>query len=191
MSSRRPPLPRGANITLTREIPGLSTAVVGIRWDTGGDEALAADLVGAAMLCDEHRRIISDRHFVFFNQLVSPDASVARRDELLDGDDEQIEIALAAVPAEVARIVALLYLNEGSPTHRSIGQLRSCVVRILDGDTRAELIRSEDLAAALSGETALVLGELYRHPDGWRFRVIGQGFANGLDGVVESFGIPR
>ena len=185
-----PPLPRGANVALTKENPSLTGVVLGVRWDTGADTVLHDNLVAAVMLCGADHKVLSDRHFVFFNQLVSPDASVARLEELLGDDKEQIEVDLQAVPAEVERIVVMVYLNEGSTALRSLGQLRTCSVRILNLADNRELARSEDLAPALSTETAVVIGYLYRYKAEWRFRVVGQGYSAGLKGVAQDFGVP-
>ena len=72
---------------------------------------------------------------------------------------------------------------------RTLGQLRSCTVRVINRLDGTELVRSEELATALHGETALVLGELYRHPSGWKFKVIGQGYDSGLRGVARDYGV--
>jgi tellurium resistance protein TerD len=193
------PLERGANVALTRENPNLAGVVLGVRWDTGADQVLADNLVAAAMLCGADHKVISDQHFVFVNQLVSPDLSVARLDELLGDDKEQLEVDLAGVPEDVERIVVVVYLNEGSTARRSLGQLRSCAVRILDLADNRELARSVDLAPALQSETALVIGYLYRYrrqggptarPPEWRFRVVGQGYSAGLRGVATDYGVP-
>jgi tellurium resistance protein TerD len=181
---------RGANVALTREIPGLSGLVVGVSWNAGAETALSDNLVMAAILCDSGGRAISDRHFVFFNQLSSPELSVQQLDRALGGDQEQIEIDLAAVPAEVDRIVAVLYINDGPAQHRTLGQLKSCVVRVLNLDGNAELVRSENLAPALHDETALAMGEVYRHDGGWKFKVVGQGYAKGIAGIASDYGLP-
>jgi len=184
------PLARGANVSLTKEHPSLSGIVVGVHWSAGADSRLAADVVAATLLCDADHRVLSDRHVVFFNQLVSPDTSVAQLEALLGDDDEQIEVDLEAVPPEIDRIAVFVYLNGGGTGGRSLGQLRRCTIRVLDQRGNTELARSEDLAAALSGETALVLGHLYRHDGGWKFRVVGQGYSTGLAGVAADYGIP-
>lgn len=182
-------LRRGENVELTREIPDLAAVVLGVRWDAGVEQALDADLVAAALLCDRANRVFSDEHVVFFNQLVSPDLSVERLEQALGGDQEQIEVDLLDVPPEVERIVVAVYLNDGVAARRTLGRLRSCTVRVLDLRDGRELVRSEDLAEVLSGETALVLGELYRHRTGWKFRVVGQGYDDGLRGVARDYGI--
>jgi tellurium resistance protein TerD len=185
-----PPLARGANVALTKENPSLTGVVLGVRWDTGADHVLSDNLVGAVMLTGADHKVRSDRDFVFFNQLVSPEASVAQLEQLLGDDKEQIEVDLATVPAEVERVVVMVYLNEGSTALRSLGQLRSCSVRILDRAGNRELARSEDLAPALSSETAVVIGYLYRYKAEWRFRVVGQGYRAGLKGVAADYGVP-
>jgi tellurium resistance protein TerD len=180
---------RGSNVALTREIPSLRSAVLGVRFAAGSEKALSDNLVVATILCDSASKALSDEHFVFFNQLVSPDESVSQRDAALGEDTEQIEVDLAAVPAEVERIVVVLYLNEGIAQRRSLGQLRDCYVRVLNAADNAELVRSENLAQGLSAETALALGELYRHQGGWKFKVIGEGYTKGIAGIAADYGV--
>ena len=76
-------------MALTREIPSLTGVVLGIRWGPGSDPALHDNLVAAAMLCGSDGNVRSDQDLVFFNQVVSQDASVARLTELLGDDDDQ------------------------------------------------------------------------------------------------------
>ncbi|HEU0102533.1 MAG TPA: TerD family protein [Mycobacteriales bacterium] len=182
-------LRRGENVALTREIPSLTSVVLGVRWDAGPDAALDASLVAATLLCDSASRVLSDEHLVFFNQLVSPDLSVAQLTAAVGSDKEQIEVDLHDVPAEVERLVVALYINDGVAARRTLGQLRSCAIRVLDREDNRELVSSEELATVLSTETALVLGELYRHRSGWKFKVIGQGYESGLRGVAQDYGV--
>ena len=181
---------RGANVALTREVPGLTRVVLGMTWNAGAERALEDNLVFAAILCGPDGRARSDQDFVFFNQLASPEQSVHERDEALGGDNEQIEVELAAVPAEIERVVVVLYVNEGPAQRRTLGQLRSCVIRVLNAADNKELVRSEELAAAFSAETAVALGELYRHDGGWKFKVLGQGYSKGVSGIASDYGIP-
>ncbi|MGC5167425.1 TerD family protein [Luteimicrobium sp. DT211] len=183
-------LMRGANVALTKEIPGLRTLVVGAAWDAGGEHALDDNLVLAAVLCGPDGRATSADDFVFFQQVVSSDLSVAAVDAALGDDTEQLEIDLDGVPAAVERVVVVLYLSEGGPRRRTLGQLKRCVVRVLDGATGAGIVSSEDLAPGFGPETAVVLGEVYRHQGGWKFKVVGQGYAAGIVGVAEQYGLP-
>lgn len=180
-------LQRGTNVALTREIPTLTGVVLGARWDAGAEAVLDRNLVLAALLCDAQSRALSEEHFVFFNQLASPDGAVAVGD--LGGDQEQILIDLPGVPEQVQRIVVVLYVNDSPGQRRTLAQLRSCVIRVLNRADGVELVRSEELAAALSSETALALGEMYRHDGGWKFKVLGQGYAGGIAALAADYGL--
>lgn len=183
-------LKRGTNVALTREVPDLATVVLGVSWDAGTDAALDSALVASTLLCDEDSHVLSGEHVVFFNQLVSPDLTVAQRESALGGDREQIEVDLPDVPERVHRVIVALHLGEALSSRRTLGQLKRCAVRVLDARGDVELAASEDLAPRLGPETALVLGELYRHRSGWKFRVIGQGYHDGLRGVADDYRVP-
>ncbi|MCA5891830.1 TerD family protein [Isoptericola sp. NEAU-Y5] len=183
-------LQRGANVSLTREVPGLEHVVVGIAWDPAIDPALADNLRLAAILCGAGGAARSADDLVYFNQMVSADRSVAVGEDPGDADLEQIEVDLPLVPADVERIAFVLHLNEGSPKRRTLNQLKTCVVRVLDGRSGTALLQSVDLANELTTESAVVLGELYRHREHWKFRVVGQGHASGVVGITRQFGLP-
>jgi tellurium resistance protein TerD len=183
------PMKRGSNVALTREIPNLTGIVLGINFQAGSEHALADNLVGAVILCNASSKALSNEHFVFFNQLSSPDESVTEVAERLGPDEDQVEIDLSKVPAEVVRIVAVLYVNDGPAQHRTLGQLKECSLRILNLAGRAELIRSENLAPELGSETAIALGEVYLHNGDWKFKVIGQGYSKGIAGIAADYGI--
>lgn len=182
------PMKRGSNAALTREIPNLRGVVLGVAL-TSAEPVVNDNLVVAALLCDDDHKVLSDEHMVFFNQLSEPDLSVTQLAAAAGGDIEQIEVDLDDVPAAVHRIVVVAYLNEGMGHRRTLGQLRDARVRVLDLAGGTELVRSENLAPALSGETGLVLGELYRHEGGWKFKVVGQGYPNGVVGIAADHGI--
>lgn len=177
---------RGANVALTREIPDLTGVVLGISWNAGGERVLDENLVFAAILCGPDGHARNDQDFVFFNQLASPEGSVQQLEAALGGDKEQIEVDLDTIPADVDRVAVVLYINDGPGQRRTLGQLRSCVVRVLHGTDNRELVRSEELATAFTTETAVALGELYRH-DGWKFRVLGQGYSKGIAGIAADY----
>jgi tellurium resistance protein TerD len=83
----------------------------------------------------------------------------------------------------------VLYINDGPAQRRTLGQLRGCVVRVLNLADNRELVRSEDFAPALDAETALALGEMYRHDGEWKFKVLGQGYAKGIAGIATDYGL--
>ena len=57
-----------------------------------------------------------------------------------------------------------------------------------EGDDEMELIHY-DLGEDFSIETAVVVGELYRHNGEWKFNAIGSGFQGGLAALCGHYGI--
>ncbi len=53
----------------------------------------------------------------------------------------------------------------------------------------AEPLASFDIRPETGEETALICGELYRRGEGWKFRALGEGYSNGLQGLATDFGI--
>ncbi len=184
------PLKRGANVEFTREIPGLSRIVAGVHFAAGHETVLLENLVLATLLCDKRGKVLGPEHFVFFNQLSTPEESVTERTSALGNDTEQVEIDLAQVPATVERIVMVAYVNDGLAAKRTFSQLKDCTVRLLNAAGNSEIVVSENLAPAFSTETAAVLAEVYRHGRHWKFKVVGEGYANGISGIATDYGLP-
>ncbi|MEW2516819.1 TerD family protein [Actinacidiphila alni] len=185
-------LSKGGNVSLSKEAPGLTAVTVGLGWDVRTTTGADHDLDASALLCDANGKVLSDRHFVFFNNLESPDGSVVHSGDNLtgggDGDDEQIRVSLATVPLQVDRVVFPVSIYEAEKRGQSFGQVRNAFIRIVNQADGRELARY-DLTEDASTETAMIFGELYRNGAEWKFRAIGQGYASGLAGIATDFGV--
>jgi len=185
-------LSKGGNVSLTKQAPGLSAVVVGLGWDERTTSGQAFDLDASALMLAASGRILSDEHFVFFNNLASPDGSVEHTGDNLtgtgEGDDEQIKVDLSRVPAEVDRIVFPVSIYEADSRQQNFGQVRNAFIRVINSADGAELTRY-DLSEDASSETAMIFGELYRHSGDWKFRAVGQGYSSGLAGIARDFGV--
>ena len=185
-------LSKGGNVSLTKAAPGLTAVVVGLGWDVRTTTGEDFDLDASAILADANGKVISDAHFVFFNNLKSPEGSVEHLGDNLtgegEGDDEQVKVQLSTVPAEVDKIVFPVSIYDGNNRGQSFGQVRNAFIRIVNQADNAELARY-DLTEDASTETAMVFGELYRNGAEWKFRAVGQGYASGLTGIAKDFGV--
>ncbi|NUS13712.1 MAG: TerD family protein [Streptomyces sp.] len=185
-------LSKGGNVSLTKEAPNLTAVVVGLGWDARTTTGADFDLDASALLTNEAGKVLSDQHFVFFNNLRSPDGSVEHTGDNLtgegEGDDEVINVNLAGVPADVVKIVFPVSIYEAEQRQQSFGQVRNAYIRVVNAADQRELARY-DLTEDASTETAMVFGELYRHGGEWKFRAIGQGYASGLRGIAQDFGV--
>ncbi len=167
---------------------GAGRARLGRAHTTGTD----FDLDASALLLDASGKVLSDQHFVFYNNLKSPDGSVEHTGDNTtgegEGDDESLKVDLAAVPAEVDKIVFPVSIHDGESRAQSFGQVRNAFIRVINQAGGAELARY-DLSEDASTETAMVFGELYRNGAEWKFRAVGQGYASGLAGIASDFGV--
>ncbi|MEU5533360.1 TerD family protein [Streptomyces sp. NPDC020362] len=179
-------LTKGGNVSLSRQAPGLTAVTAGLGWqaDTG------YDLDASALLCDRSGKVLSDEHFVFFNNPASPDGSVRHAGpDGPAGDDQQIHTDLTRVPDQVEKVLFLVSLYEGASRGQAFGQVHGAYIRVLDQDSGTELARYDLTTAGMVNETAVVFGELYRHGPGWKFRAVGQGYASGLAGIATDYGV--
>jgi tellurium resistance protein TerD len=185
-------LTKGGNVSLTKAAPGLTAVVVGLGWDARTTDGKAFDLDASAIVCDAEGKVLSDKHFVFFNNLTSPEGAVQHTGDNLTGegagDDEQVRVDLAGLPAEAARVVFPVSIYEADAAGQSFGQVRNAFIRVVNQADNAEIARY-DLSEDASTETAMIFGELYRSGDEWKFRAVGQGYSAGLAGIARDYGV--
>jgi tellurium resistance protein TerD len=187
-------LSKGGNVSLTKEAgsAGLAAVVVGLGWDVRTTTGVDYDLDASALLCGANGKVLSDNHFVFYNNLTSPDGTVVHtgdnRTGAGEGDDEQININLADMAPEVEKIVIPVSIDDAVASGQNFGQVSNAFIRVLNQANNTELARF-DLSEDASVETAMIYGELYRHQGDWKFRAVGQGYASGLAGIIKDYGV--
>jgi tellurium resistance protein TerD len=185
-------LAKGGNVSLSKEAPGMTNVLVGLGWDARTTTGTDFDLDASAIMLKADGKVLSDSHFIFFNNTRSPDGSVEHTGDNLtgegEGDDESIKVDLTAVPAEIDKIVFPVSIYEGQARGQGFGQVRNAFIRIVDQSGGAEIARY-DLTEDASTETAMVFGELYRNGSEWKFRAVGQGYSSGLTGIATDFGV--
>ena len=186
-------LSKGGNVSLSKEAPGLTAVDVGLGWDARTTTGADFDLDACALMVGSGGKVLSDQHFVFFNNLTSPDGSVEHTGDNLtgegEGDDEVIKVNLAAVPAEADKIVVPgVDLRRRGARHRTSAR---CATPSSGSSTRADgaEIARYDLSEDASTETAMIFGEVYRNGTEWKFRAVGQGYSTGLAGIARDFGV--
>ena len=186
-------LSKGQKVDLTKGNPGLTKVLVGLGWDVNKyDGGADFDLDAAAFLTKDNDKVASDKDFVFYNNLKHKSGAVEHMGDNRtgegEGDDEEIKIDLAKVPASVAKIAFTVTIDQAQERGQNFGQISNAYIRVVDVATNRELIRY-DLGEDYSIETAVVVGELYRHGSDWKFNAIGSGFQGGLAALCRNFGV--
>ena len=173
-------LSKGQKVDLTKGNPGLTKIMVGLGWDVNAfDSGSAFDLDAAAFLLGASGKCPTERDFIFYGNLKHSTGAVEHMGDNLD---------LAKVPASIERIAFTCTIYDAENRRQNFGQVSNAFIRIVDQSTGTELIRY-DLAEDFSIETAIVVGELYRHNGEWKFNAIGSGFQGGLAALCGHYGI--
>ncbi|WP_316526875.1 TerD family protein [Kitasatospora brasiliensis] len=185
-------LSKGGNVSLTKEAPGLSAVTVGLGWDVRTTTGAEFDLDASALVLDAGGKVLSNAHFIFFNNTSTPDNTVVHTGDNRTGegagDDESINVNLAGLPAEAAKIAFPVTIYDGLARGQNFGQVRNAYIRVVNAAGGAEIARY-DLSEDAATETAMIFGELYRSNGEWKFRAVGQGYASGLAGIAQDFGV--
>ena len=130
----------------------------------------AVDLT--ALVLSEDGQVTGDADMVFFNQPAAPGV-VLRGTELA--------VTLGGLRPGAVRLALVASPQDEDLTFGAVGSVALTVTH--DGG-------AESFApTGLSTETALVLCELYLRNGAWKVRAVGQGYASGLAGVADDFGI--
>ncbi|MBB3752042.1 stress response protein SCP2 [Mycolicibacterium sp. BK634] len=140
--------------------------------------AAPADL--SALLVTEAGKVRSDADFVFFNQPTGPGV---RLQPGPPGQPASLGVSLAAVPADIARVRAVITLDDAGST---FGQSAPPVARISD---TAGNVLYEYRIEGLSSESIVIAAEVYRRQDTWKVRAVGQGYAGGFAALVTDHGV--
>ena len=186
-------LSKGQKVDLTKTNPGLKNVVVGLGWDTNKyDGGFDFDLDSSVFLLGENGKVTTESDFVFYNNPNGGNGAVVHtgdnRTGAGEGDDEQVKINLSTVPANIQRIAFTITIHDAENRSQNFGQVSNAYARIFNEETGEELIRY-DLGEDFSIETALVVGELYRHSGEWKFSAIGSGYQGGLAALATDFGL--
>ena len=186
-------LTKGQKVNLNKDNPGLKNIMVGLGWDVNAfDSGADFDLDASAFLAGANGKCPMDKDFIFYGNLEHESGAVKHMGDNLtgegDGDDEQIEVDLSLVPGNIEKIAFTVTIYEAESRRQNFGQVSNAYIHIMDTATNTELLRF-DLGEDFSIETAVVVGELYKHNGEWKFNAIGSGFQGGLAALCAHYGI--
>ncbi len=188
-------LAKGQRVSLDK---GIVKALVGLGWDTNKyDGGYDFDLDAAAFMLNENGKVSRDEDFIFYNNLVSRDEAVVHTGDNLtgagDGDDEVILIDFAKMPADVQKIAITVTIHDAVNRKQNFGQVSNAYVHVAkmasDADTTGEEVLRFDLVEDFSIETAIVVCEIYRNGNDWKFNAVAAGYQGGLEALCRSFGV--
>ncbi|MFM9612083.1 TerD family protein [Streptomyces sp. V2] len=170
---------KGSNVPLEA-----TTVRAVLRWTPGQG---VPNVDASALLLGSDGRVRSDEDFVFYNQPRHPSGKVWRLGQKRTADalTDTIQTDLAGVESVVSQILLVASADGVTFDH-----VRSLQIALYDANRAdSDPIAVFDVRPETGEETALICGELYRRGDGWKFRAIGEGYSNGLEGLAVNYGI--
>ncbi|MFJ9943216.1 VWA domain-containing protein [Streptomyces erythrochromogenes] len=147
----------------------LETASVALAVSVHG---LAADV--SALLLGTDGNVRSDDDLVFYNHPAQDGVSIV---------GPVVTADLVRVPADVDRLVVVV---SADPLQPGAVFTRAPLLSITQTGSPSRSFTAPDFT---SGETVVVLAELYRREGGWKIRAVGQGYATGLAGLATDYGV--
>ncbi len=188
-------LSKGQRVSLDKN---MTMALIGLGWDTNQyDGGADFDLDASAFMLGANGRVRKDEDFIFYGNLKSQDGSVTHTGDNLtgegDGDDEVLIIDFTKVPADVEKIAITVTIYDAQARGQNFGQVSNAYVRVARmanaNDTVGTEVLKFDLVEEFSIETALVVCEIYRYGNDWKFNAVGAGYQGGLHALCQSFGV--
>ncbi|MFE5982618.1 TerD family protein [Streptomyces wedmorensis] len=141
--------------------------------------AVHGGLDAMALLLTEGGVVRGDGDVVFHGAPAHPSGAV--RLTAAGGGTAWLDVGLPAVEERITRVLVI-----GSTETGVLGDVAGLAVEAFAPDGTS-VVRYDVTDAA--GETAMVIAELYRRAGGWKFRAVGQGYANGLAGLATDHGV--
>lgn len=186
-------LEKGQRVSLEKVAPGLVAAFIGLGWDVNPtDTGTDFDLDVSLFLLGADEKLVSDQHFIFYNNLTSPDPDQSvklmgdNRTGEGTGDDEALIVDLRKVPEDVQKITISVTIYDADKRGQNFGQVNNAFVRLVNVENKEEVLRY-DLDEDFSIETALIMAELYRKDGTWRVNAVGAGYEGGLQALLNRY----
>lgn len=186
-------LQKGQRISLAKVAPSLTAGFIGLGWDVNAtDTGTDFDLDASVFLLGANDKLISDKHFIFYNNLISPDPDQSvkllgdNRTGEGEGDDEGLIVDLRKIPEDVVKIVITVTIHEADKRGQNFGQVSNAYIRLVDVQNKSEVLRY-DLSEEFSVETAVIMAELYNKEGEWRVNAVGSGFQGGLEALLNRY----
>lgn len=177
----------GSNLVINKgqkiSLSGLNNISVCAGWDIK-DSRCDVDI--SAFMLDASRKIISDDWFVFYGQVTSPDNSLKLDCNGTSADDKLIDVNLSAINPNVSRIVFVSTIDEAEANNLNFSMIENAYIRVLNNND--EIFRFM-LTDYYSTVTSMMLGELYKHNNEWKFSAIGDGVKKDLAGLCKMYGV--
>lgn len=176
-------LQRGQKIKLSDGISNTNLKFY-FSWNIRNPEC---DLDGSAFMLDGRNKVIDDNWFIFYGSPQSPDNSLHYK-AYENGNGAEMSINISRINTNVQKIVMSVTIYEAFEKNLNFGMIENVSVRIAESSKNTEIAHF-DITDCYSSITALVVGELYRYNNEWKFNAVGSGVQRDLAGFCGMYGV--
>lgn len=163
-------LTQGGNTAIAKD----SSVDIVLEWSSS-----PAELDVSCFLVQADGKVPSDDYMIFYNQPTDPKSMIRLHDTAPTIKTFTLSLPLLQ-QSDIQKCVFAVTLD-GTGTLREVQNLK-ITAKSMNGDILFNITQ-------LSEETSLVLAEIYRFKDWFKFRGIGQGFNGGLKPLAEAHGV--
>ncbi len=188
-------LKKGQRVNLEKN---MTRALIGLGWDVNQyDSGADFDLDASAFMLGANGKVRKDEDFIFYGNLKSKDESVCHTGDNRtgegEGDDEVLIIDFTKIPPDIQKIAITVTIYDAAVRGQNFGQVSNAYVRVArmenENDMQGTELLRYDLVEEFSIETALVVCEIYRYGNDWKFNAVGSGYQGGLEALCRSYGV--
>jgi len=174
-----------------REAINAPKFTIGLGWDTNSSSTGSGfDLDASVFILGENKKLLTEEHLIFYNNLKSPDGAVEHTGDNLTGDgagdDEQVLVDLSKISDLAYEICVIVTIHDAETRKQNFGQVRNSFVRVFDSATN-EVILKYELEEDFSIETAVEFGRIYKREGKWKFEAVGVGMKGGLQDYLNKY----
>lgn len=194
-------LKKGQSIVLDKNEYDLSQLTMGLGWDvaqsTGGlrnwlGGGADFDLDAYAMLLGENDKLKNYKEeVIYYSHLTSADKTVVHSGDNLtgegEGDDEEILLKLNSISQQYQKIILAVSIYKGKERKQHFGMVENAFVRAIDAKGMEIARYSLSGNGTYEGKISMVMGELYRDGELWKFKALGNPVAGDMNALVGSF----
>lgn len=159
-----------------------------IGWDIKDSRC---DVDMSAFMLGDNGKCLGDEWFIFYGQPSSEDNSISYNKNTNGANSYEkaiVNIDFNRVDSRISKLAVVLTIDEALKNKLNFSMLANTYLKIVDASNNNEICTFV-LNDYYKEVTSMVLGEVYKHKDTWKFNCIGNGVAKDLAGLCEMYGI--
>lgn len=177
-------------IDLNKIKPGIQKIIAGLGWDEVTINGNPVDCDVSVFLLGANGKLVSDEHFIFYNNLTTSDGSVIHtgdnRDGDGDGDDESIKIDLSKMDQRVEFLYFAITIHQSETRGHHFGNIQNSFINIRN-EVDNSILCNYKLNENFDGQDSVIIASISRNGGNWNVEALGQAFSGGLSTLIDLY----